>query len=68
MAGRVTQDVLEVLGIPDDAETRVTQDVIEVLAEPTSAVARVTQFVVEVMVESPTYTTAAGRSWGYIIG
>lgn len=68
MAGRVTQDVVEVLAVPTSAEVRVTQDVVEVLAVPTSAVVRVSQDVVEVMVVSPAYTTGKAYAWGYILG
>ncbi len=68
MAGRVTLDTIEVLGVPDDAVVRVTADTVEVLGVPDDAVVRVTAHVVEVMVASPTYTTDSARSWGYIIG
>lgn len=52
---RVTQDVIEVMGLPTDAIERVTQNVIEVMGLPTDAVEQVTQHVLEVMVTSPIY-------------
>lgn len=66
MAGRVTQDVVEVGILPDSSVVRVTQDVVEVGIVPTSAVARVSQYVVEVAVIDPTY--GQGRARAFVIG
>lgn len=52
MAGRVTQDVIEVPIETSSQSARVTQDVVEVPIETSSQLARVTQNVVEVPIET----------------
>lgn len=66
---RVTQDVIEVMGLPTDAVERITQHVVEVMGLPTDAIERVTQDVIEVMVTSPTYGAVGGeRFYAYVVG
>ena len=48
MAGRVTQEAVEVAALPADANVRVTQETVEVATLPTDANVRVTQETIEV--------------------
>jgi hypothetical protein len=45
---RVSQGIVEIIGLPDDANTRVSQGVIEVMRLPSLALARVSQGVIEI--------------------
>jgi hypothetical protein len=47
--GRITQEAIEVLGIPASTNARITQQAVEALLIPTGTMARITQQAIEVL-------------------
>jgi hypothetical protein len=53
MAGRITQEPVEVSALPTSAALRLTQLPVEVSALPSTAALRLTQLVIEVSLSEP---------------
>lgn len=68
MAGRSTQEVVEVLALPSTTAARNTQEVIEVLALPSTVAGRVTQLVVEVLIYIEVNPAVADTFSGWMDG
>lgn len=69
MAGRVTQESIDVGLIPDDAVVRVTQESVDVGMVPDDAVVRVTMESIDVAIIDPTYVpTAVERAYVVWVG